>query len=68
MKKILDVLKSAAKKSNLCPNMAKEMNLDDEDVARGQDLRFCAKCGREYDALAGECPFCAEGQPAEFEE
>jgi hypothetical protein len=32
------------------------------------DLRFCSECGNEYDALAGPCPFCAEGQPAEFPE
>jgi hypothetical protein len=35
-------------------------------VRDGHDFRSCSECGREYDALAGECPFCAEGQPATF--
>lgn len=37
-------------------------------VHDGYDFRFCSKCGHEYDALAGKCPFCSEGQPPDFSE
>jgi len=43
------------------------MDTDTKMRTNGHDFRFCADCGREYDALAGKCPFCAEGrQPTEF--
>lgn len=42
------------------------MNEPDGNPRDGHDFRFCADCGKEYDALDGDCPFCAEGQPAEF--
>ena len=61
--KFAEVLARAA---HLCPNMGAVM--DAKQSANGHDWRYCSTCGREYDALAGECPFCAAGEPAEFEQ
>jgi len=37
-------------------------------MLEGIDLVYCAECGREYDRYnLAECPFCQEGEPAEFE-